>query len=102
LDWARGEAKLFSSKRLQDGEMFVFLRHENPPSLSMMLKCAGRFIFIPMTNRIPFQKLYINSLEFVNLLKSRGLTVPNPVAIWEAHGWQQGPLWQQVDRVVVE
>ena len=24
----------------------VFLHHQNPPSLSTMLKCAGRFIFV--------------------------------------------------------
>ena len=30
----------------------VPLHHENPPSLSTMLKCAGRFLF--MTHLIPF------------------------------------------------
>ena len=30
-------------------KMFVHLHHQNPPSLSTMLKCAGRFIFsIPL------------------------------------------------------
>ena len=34
----------------------VPLHHQNPPSLSTMLKCAGRFMFMQMSNRIPFQK----------------------------------------------
>ena len=44
-----------------------------------MLKCAGRFIFIPMANRIPFQKPYTNSHDLVTLLLSRGLTIANPI-----------------------
>jgi len=43
-----------------------------------MLKCAGRFIFIPMANRIPFQKSYTNPHDLVILLQSRGLTVSDP------------------------
>ena len=43
-----------------------------------MLKCAGRFIFIPMVNRIPFQKSYTNPHDLVALLQSRGLTVSDP------------------------
>ena len=40
-----------------------------------MLKCAGRFIFYIMSNRIPFQKSYTNAHDLVSLLQSRGLTV---------------------------
>ena len=43
-----------------------------------MLKCAGRFIFIPMANRIPFQKSYTNPHDLVTLLQSRGLAVSDP------------------------
>ena len=43
-----------------------------------MLKCAGRFIFIPMANQIPFQKTYTNPHDLVTLLQSRGLVVSNP------------------------
>ena len=58
--------------------MFVFLQYQNPPSLSTMLKCAGRFIFIPMANQIPFYKVYTNPHDLVALLQSRGLVVSNP------------------------
>ena len=58
--------------------MFVLLQHQNPPSLSTMLKCAGRFIFIPMDSRIPFQKTYTNSRDLISLLQSRGLVVSDP------------------------
>jgi len=57
--------------------MFVILHHQNPPSLSTMLKCAGRF-FMPMPNRVPFHKTYTNSHDLVVLLQSRGLTVNDP------------------------
>ena len=30
-------------------EVFVSLQHENPPSLSTMLKCAGRFFFFGLS-----------------------------------------------------
>ena len=40
-----------------------------------MLKCAGRFVFVPMNNRIPFQKPYTSAHDLVRLLQSRGLTV---------------------------
>ena len=43
-----------------------------------MLKCAGRFIFVPMANRVPFHKTYTNSHDLVNLLQSRGLAVADP------------------------
>ena len=43
-----------------------------------MLKCAGRFIFIPMANRISFQKSYKSSHDLVNLLLSRGLAISDP------------------------
>ena len=52
--------------------------HQNPPSLSTMLKCAGRFIFIPMANLIPFYKVYTCPRDLVALLQSRGLVVSNP------------------------
>ena len=45
-----------------------------------MLKCAGRFfLYIPMTNKIPFQKTYTNSHDLVGLLMSRGLAVDDPI-----------------------
>ena len=40
------------------------MQHQNPPSLSTMLKCAGRFIFIPMANRVPFHKTYTYQPRF--------------------------------------
>ena len=41
--------------------LFVSLQHENPPSLSTMLKCVGRFCFYGyMATRIPFVKTYQN------------------------------------------
>ena len=55
--------------------MFVILQHQNPPSLSTMLKCAGRFIFKFMANLIPFQKPYTSSHDLVRLLQSRGLAI---------------------------
>lgn len=36
----------FLLKSLYYQRLFVSLQHENPPSLSTMLKCAGRFIFL--------------------------------------------------------
>ena len=51
------------------------MQHQNPPSLSTMLKCAGRFIFMTMANKVPFQKPYTSSRDLVKLLQSRGLTV---------------------------
>ena len=44
-----------------------------------MLKCVGRFIFVPMANRIPFQKPYTNSHDLVALLQSRGLAVADSI-----------------------
>ena len=44
-----------------------------------MLKCAGRFIFTPMVNRIPFQKPYTNSHNLVALLQSRGLAIADSI-----------------------
>ena len=55
----------------------VSLHHQNPPSLSTMLKCAGRFVFILMCNRIPFQKPYTKVHDLVCLLQSRGLKITN-------------------------
>lgn len=40
-----------------------------------MLKCAGRFISIPMANRLAYTKNYKSSAELVQLLKSRGLVI---------------------------
>ena len=33
-------------------KMFVLLYHQNPPSLSTMLKCAGRFFIIASVFRV--------------------------------------------------
>ena len=56
--------------------LFVFLQHENPPSLSTMLKCAGRFCFYGyMATRIPFIKTYSTPQELVQLLKTRGMEI---------------------------
>ena len=50
------------------------MQHENPPSLSTMLKCAGRFCFYGyMATRIPFIKTYSTPHELVQLLKTRGM-----------------------------
>ena len=67
----------FSKKLAKRTKKFVFLQHQNPPSLSTMLKCAGRF-FMPMSNRTPFHKTYSNAHDLVTLLKSRGLTIDDP------------------------
>ena len=50
------------------------MHHQNPPSLSTMLKCAGRF-FYTMNIRIPFRKPYTNAHDLVCLLLSRGLII---------------------------
>ena len=63
---------------MRNGKNVVFLQHQNPPSLSTMLKCAGRFILIPMASQIPFKKTYTSSHDLVTLLQSRGLTIANP------------------------
>jgi len=113
----------FSKKHLLNEKLFVLLQHQNPPSLSTMLKCAGRFILYIMTNRVPFQKTYTNSHDLVNLLQSRGLAVSDPTkaerylepqndmrdkllqllsdypsidlnAMGFPQGWWQEPLWQ--------
>ena len=55
------------------------MQHQNPPSLSTMLKCAGRFIFYTMNNRVPFQKTYTSAHQLVRLLQSRGLIVTDTV-----------------------
>ena len=60
------------------------LHHQNPPSLSTTLKCAGRF-FIPvntintMSNKIPFLKPFANTHDLIHLLQSRGLIISDPV-----------------------
>ena len=52
------------------------LQHENPPSLSTMLKCAGRFCFYRyMATKIPFIKTYSTPQELVQLLKTRGMEI---------------------------
>ena len=43
-----------------------------------MLKCAGRFIYVPVANRIPFQKTYTHSRDLVTLLQTRGLAIADP------------------------
>ena len=53
------------------------MHHQNPPSLSTMLKCAGRFILYAMSNTIPFQKPYTSAHDLVGLLQSRGLFIAN-------------------------
>ena len=44
-----------------------------------MLKCAGRFIFYTMSNRVPFQKPYTNPHDLVLQLQQRGLSVTDTV-----------------------
>ena len=34
-----------TGKNCQNDKFFISLHHENPPSLSTMLKCAGRFFY---------------------------------------------------------
>ena len=51
------------------------MHHQNPQSLSTMLKCAGRFLYIRMTDKIQFHKPYTNPQDLVSLLQSRGLTI---------------------------
>ena len=43
----------FSKKLAKRTKKFVFLQHQNPPSLSTMLKCAGRFFYYSEPNTIP-------------------------------------------------
>lgn len=50
------------------------MQYQNPPSLLTMLKCAGRFYFIPMVTK-PFSKSYTSPRDLVTLLKSRGLSI---------------------------
>ena len=50
------------------------LQHKNPPSLSTMLKWAGRF-FIAMTTKIPYSKSYTEESSLIALLQSRGLSI---------------------------
>lgn len=40
-----------------------------------MLKCAGRFIFTPITIKPSYNKEYKSSAELVGLLQARGLTI---------------------------
>ena len=62
--------------------LFVSLQHENPPSLSTMLKCAGRFCFYGyMATRIPFIKTYSTPHELVQLLKTRGMEITDRLCI---------------------
>ena len=61
----------FLLKSLYYQLLFVSLQHENPPSLSTMLKCAGRFCFYGyMATRIPFIKTYSTPHEAFPLLCS--------------------------------
>ena len=67
---------IFPAKKFYYQWLFVPLRHENPPSLSTMLKCAGRFCFYGyMATRIPFIKTYSTPHELVQLLKTRGMEI---------------------------
>ena len=69
-------SRFFLKKSLCHQGLFVTLRHENPPSLSTMLKCAGRFCFYRfMATRIPFIKTYSTPKELVHLLKTRGMEI---------------------------
>ena len=66
----------FFLKSLYYQWLFVSLQHENPPSLSTMLKCAGRFCFYRyMATKIPFIKTYSTPQELVQLLKTRGMEI---------------------------
>ena len=49
--------------------------YQNPPSLSTMLKCAGRFLLKNMATPIPFTEPYRNVHDLVQLLIARGLTI---------------------------
>ena len=44
-----------------------------------MLKCAGRFIFRPMSTKIPCTKTYKSAEQLVPLLQSRGLFISDIV-----------------------
>ena len=44
-----------------------------------MLKCAGRFIFKPMSTKIPYLKTYKSAEQLVPLLQSRGLFISDIV-----------------------
>ena len=65
------------------GKFFISLHYENPPSLSTMLKCAGRFFHVRfiMATTIPFGKHYSEPHDLVRLLKSRGLSVKDDVKV---------------------
>ena len=66
----------FLLKSLYYQWLFVSLQHENPPSLSTMLKCAGRFCFyVYMATRIPFIKTYSTPQELIQILKTRGMEI---------------------------
>ena len=66
----------FLLKSLYYQRLFVSLQRENPPSLSTMLKCAGRFCFYGyMAIRIPFIKTYSTPQELVQILKTRGMEI---------------------------
>jgi len=60
---------------LQNQRLFIPLPYENPPSLSTMLKCAGRFVYTRMDSKIPFVKRYSTPHELVQLLKTRGMEI---------------------------
>lgn len=56
------------------------MQSQNPPSLSTMLKCAGRFFLretrhIMKETKTPFNKKYNTPAELVKLLQSRGLLI---------------------------
>ena len=51
------------------------MHHENPPSLSTMLKSAGRFFFL----MAHYTKTYTSPSQLVSLLQSRGLFIEDAV-----------------------
>ena len=51
------------------------MQYENPPSLSTMLKCAGRFFYRRMATKDSFTKMYSSPSDLVQLLQSRGLVI---------------------------
>ena len=56
---------------------FAVLEPAKPLNDAQM--CGSFFLYIPMTNKIPFQKTYTNSHDLVGLLMSRGLAVDDPI-----------------------
>lgn len=71
----------FLLKSLCYQQMLVFLQHENPPSLSTMLKCAGRFVFLLyclFVNRLVDNLLVCSVCEFWPFLLLKRLLYKSP------------------------